>query len=124
MGMTDREWLVSKRNPERLTAGSIIKIHRVVSPTDERPIVYVGTVMAIRRRSIATSIDIINKIEGEMLEFGFPLFSPLITKIEVLKRGFKEKERIYYLRDPKTCPTVSMYATYKDYNQRPKRENK
>jgi len=118
LGMKDRTELLSKRNPYRLTAGSIIKVHRVINASDTRPITYLGTVIAIRRRGLGSSITIINKIEGEMIQFNFPVYSPLITRIEVLKRASGKRQKLYKLATTDFCPVISDTASFKDYNHR------
>lgn len=117
--MKDRLELLSKRNPLRLSPGSVVKVHRVMDGEDKRPMVYVGTVIAIRRRGLGSSVSIINKIDGELLQFNFALFSPLITRLEVLRRAHGKRQKLYGLTDPAKCPVIPETATFKDLNQRP-----
>ena len=121
MGMRDRLKLMLKRNPERLTPGSVVKVHRVMDGEDKRPMVYVGTVIAIRRRGLGSSFSIVNKIDGELLQFNFALYSPLLTRLEILKRGYGKRQKLYGLTDPTKCPIIPETATFKDLNQRPKK---
>jgi len=124
MGMKDRLDLLSKSNPLRLNPGSVVRVHRIMDGEDKRPVVYVGTVIAIRRRGMGSSVSIINKIDGELLQFNFALFSPLVTRLEILRRAHGKRQKLYGLADTAKCPVIPETATFKDLNQRPSNKSK
>ncbi|KKU13431.1 MAG: 50S ribosomal protein L19 [Candidatus Magasanikbacteria bacterium GW2011_GWC2_45_8] len=60
-----------------------------------------GVVLARKHGSeIGAGITVRRISEGVGVEKVYPLFSPLITKIEVLKQGFVRRAKLAYLRDP------------------------
>ena len=115
--MDERKWLLSKRNPDRLTPGSIVRVERILGVDNPKPLIYTGTVIAIYRKGVGSSFRIINKVNDEMIEFGFQIYSPLIKKIEILKPGNEKRSKLFYLRDEKRCPVVGEHVDIKEVNR-------
>jgi large subunit ribosomal protein L19 len=68
----------------------------------ERIQVFTGIVIARHKGSLPEATFIVRKIShGIGVEKIFPLHSPLITKIEVVKQAKVRKAKLYYLRDYK-----------------------
>lgn len=81
-------------------SGDTVKVHlKVVEGESERIQVFEGTV--IRRRGAGVSESfIVRKVSfGVGVERGFPLNSPRIDKIEVVRSGKVRRSRLYYLRN-------------------------
>ncbi|HSG20482.1 MAG TPA: 50S ribosomal protein L19, partial [Burkholderiaceae bacterium] len=71
----------------------------VVEGTRKRLQAYEGVVIAKRNRGLNSSF-IVRKISaGEGVERTFQLYSPLIAKIEVKRRGDVRRAKLYYLRN-------------------------
>ncbi len=71
----------------------------VVEGTRKRLQAFEGVVIAKRNRGLNSSF-IVRKISaGEGVERTFQLYSPLIAKIEVKRRGDVRRAKLYYLRD-------------------------
>ena len=56
-------------------------------------------VIARRNRSVGSSFIVRKISSGEGVERTFQLYSPLIAKIEVKRRGDVRQGKLYYLRD-------------------------
>ena len=81
-------------------AGDTVNVHvRIVEGDKERVQQYKGVVIQ-RRGSGSTETFTVRKISGGVgVERIFPVHSPNLEKIEVLRRGKVRRARIFYLRD-------------------------
>ena len=70
----------------------------MVEGTRERVQVFEGVCIARRNRSLNSSFTVRKISYGEGVERIFPLHSPRIAKIEVMKRGAVRRAKLYYLR--------------------------
>jgi len=80
--------------------GDVVKVHgRIVEGTKERIQTFEGTVIKRQNgglRETFTVRRIANKIGVEKT---WPLHSPRVEKIEVIRRGVVRRAKLYYLRD-------------------------
>ncbi|KKI98735.1 50S ribosomal protein L19 [Prochlorothrix hollandica] len=58
-----------------------------------------GTVIAIRRQGLNTTITVRRIFQGVGVERVFLVHSPLVAEITVLRRGKVRRAKLYYLRD-------------------------
>ena len=80
--------------------GDELKVHvRVVEGGKERVQVFEGTVMRLRGGGITRSITVRKIASGVGVERTFPIHTPTVSKIEVVKRGDVRRAKLYYLRD-------------------------
>ena len=81
-------------------AGDTVRVHvRVVEGDKERIQVFQGVVIA-RRGGGTRETFTVRKISGGMgVERIFPLHSPIVHKIDVVRRGKVRRAKLYYLRD-------------------------
>lgn len=81
-------------------AGDTVNVHvRIREGNKERIQQYQGVVLQ-RRNTGATETFTVRKISnGVGVERIFPLHSPTIEKIEIMKRGVVRRARIFYLRN-------------------------
>ncbi len=71
----------------------------VIEGTRKRLQAYEGVVVARRNRGLNSSFIVRKISNGEGVERTFPLYSPLIAKIEVKRRGDVRRAKLYYLRE-------------------------
>jgi large subunit ribosomal protein L19 len=82
------------------TPGDTVKVHvRVVEGNRERVQVFEGAVIARRGSGVRESFTVRKLSFGVGVERTFPLHSPIISKIEVVRRGDVRRAKLYYLRD-------------------------
>ena len=85
----------------KFEAGDTVRVHvRVVEGEKERIQLFEGVVIQRRGAGIHATFTV-RKIStgGVGVERIFPLHTPRIAKIEVLRRGKVRRSKIYYLRD-------------------------
>jgi len=82
-------------------AGDTINVHvKIKEGAKERIQQYQGTVIQIKNRSTVGETFTVRKIShGVGVERIFPILSPSIDKIELVKKGQVRRARLYYLRN-------------------------
>jgi large subunit ribosomal protein L19 len=93
---------LKKEIPE-IRPGDTLKVYQKVKEGDkERLQSLEGLVIARKHgKGISGTITLRAVISGVGLEWVFPLHSPAIEKIEVLRRGKVRRAKLYYLRKTK-----------------------
>ena len=82
------------------SVGDTIRIHvKIVEGTTERIQQFQGTVIARRGSGIEETFTVRRVQAGQGVERVFPVNSPRIDKIEVIRRGLVRRAKLYYLRD-------------------------
>ena len=80
--------------------GDTIRIHvKIVEGTTERIQQFQGTVIARRGSGIEETFTVRRVQAGQGVERVFPINSPRIDKIEVIRRGAVRRAKLYYLRN-------------------------
>ncbi len=72
---------------------------RVKEGNRERLQAYEGVVIAKKNRGLNSSFTVRKVANGEGVERVFQSHSPLISEIEVIRRGHVRRAKLYYLRD-------------------------
>jgi large subunit ribosomal protein L19 len=81
-------------------AGDNVKVHvRVVEGGRERIQVFEGVVLARNGSGPRASFTVRKVSFGVGVERVFPVNTPIIQKIEVVRRGDVRRSKLYYLRD-------------------------
>jgi large subunit ribosomal protein L19 len=82
--------------------GDTLRVHvRVVEADKERIQQYEGVVIARKNGGIRETITVRKISFGVGVERIFPLHSPIIKEIQLVKRGQVRQAKLYYLRDKK-----------------------
>jgi len=86
-----------------IKAGDTVRIHQEIKiGKQERIQVFEGLVLAKKHgKGISSTITVRKIISGVGVEKTFPLHSPTIKKIEIVKRGKTRRAKLYYLRETK-----------------------
>ena len=80
-------------------AGDTVRVGvKVVEGTRERVQNFEGVVIARSNRSINSNFTVRKMSFGEGVERVFPLYSPIVESITVVRRGVVRRAKLYYLR--------------------------
>jgi large subunit ribosomal protein L19 len=80
--------------------GDEVKVHvRVVESGKERIQIFQGNIIAIQGSGIAETYTVRKLSYGVGVERTFPVHSPSVAKLEVVRRGDVRRAKLYYLRD-------------------------
>ena len=91
--------LVAERPIPEFSPGDTVRVHfRVVEGNRERVQVYEGVVIARSSKGLNSAFTVRKISYGEGVERVFPLYSPRIERIEVVRRGAVRRAKLYYLR--------------------------
>lgn len=97
---TQIERLVSKKRIPAFRPGDTIKVTlKIVEGERSRLQIYEGICIAKKNNSVNSKFTVRKISHGEGVERSFPLFSPNIDKIEVVRKGNVNRAKLYYLRD-------------------------
>jgi large subunit ribosomal protein L19 len=89
---------LNKTIPVFAPGDTVIVSVNVVEGTRKRVQAYEGVVIAKRNRGLNSSFIVRKISSGEGVERTFQLYSPLISTIEVKRRGDVRRAKLYYLR--------------------------
>ena len=88
-----------KADIPHFNVGDTIKVHiRIIEGEKERIQVFTGTVIARKGSGISETFSMYRVAYGAGMERVFPLHSPRIAKIEVVRLGKVRRAKLYYLR--------------------------
>jgi large subunit ribosomal protein L19 len=79
--------------------GDTVRVHtRIIEGDKERTQIFTGTVIARKGNGLSETFSVHRVAFGEGMERVFPVHSPKVAKIEIMKRGDVRKSKLYYLR--------------------------
>lgn len=91
--------LTADRPVPAFQPGDTVKVNvKVVEGTRERVQAYEGVCIARKNAGLNSSFTVRKISYGEGVERVFPLYSPRIDSIEVVRRGDVRRAKLYYLR--------------------------
>ena len=80
--------------------GDTINVHyTIVEGEKERIQVFQGVLIGQKSRGVNATITVRRIVANEGVERIFPLHSPRIAKIEVVRQGDARRAKLYFLRD-------------------------
>lgn len=83
----------------KLRSGDTVRVHVKIKEGDKYRIqLFEGVVLAIKRHGISSTFTVRKVTSGYGVERIFPLHSPILEKVEVMKSGKVRRARLYYLR--------------------------
>ena len=93
-----KEYL-NKELPE-LNPGDTVKVSvRIIEGNKERTQAFEGTILKKRGSGVGKTITVRKIFQGVGVERVFPVYSPRIEKITVIRRGDVKRAKLYYLRE-------------------------
>ena len=93
------EKLTAEKNIPDFSAGDDVRVNvRIVEGTTERIQAYEGVCIARGGKGLNQTFTVRKISYGEGVERVFPLFSPKIESIELVRRGNVRRSKLYYLR--------------------------
>ena len=90
---------LGKNIPEFAPGDTVVVNVNVVEGNRKRVQAYEGVVISRRNRGLNSNFIVRKISSGEGIERTFQLYSPLITSIEVKRRGDVRRAKLYYLRE-------------------------
>lgn len=80
--------------------GDTVDVHsRILEGDKERIQIFQGVVIARRGTGMRESFTVRRIVAGEGVERTFPMSSPKIAKLEVIRHGVVRRAKLFYLRD-------------------------
>jgi large subunit ribosomal protein L19 len=89
---------LNKKIPTFAPGDTVVVSVNVVEGNRKRVQAYEGVVIAKRNRGLNSSFIVRKISSGEGVERTFQLYSPLISAIDVKRRGDVRRAKLYYLR--------------------------
>ena len=91
------------KNPKEIPnyrIGDTVDVHyRIIEGDKERIQVFQGVLLAETGRGIHTMITVRRIVANEGVERMFPLHSPRLAKLEIVRRGDARRAKLYFLRE-------------------------
>lgn len=80
--------------------GDTVRVHaKVIEGTRERIQVYEGTVLKRQNGGVRETFTVRKNSNGVGVEKTWPVHSPIIDKIEVVRKGKARRAKLFYLRE-------------------------
>jgi len=89
-----------RETPLEFNVGDTVKVHGQIKEGEKTRIqVFEGTVIKIQGHGSRQTFTVRKKSNGVGVEKTWPLNSPLVEKVEVVRHGKVRRAKLYYLRD-------------------------
>lgn len=89
-----------KQDPPQFDIGDTVGVHcRIVEGEKERVQIFTGTVIRRSGSGIGETFTVRRIVNGEGVERTFPLHSPRVGQVEVVRHGKVRRAKLYFLRD-------------------------
>ena len=83
----------------QIKIGDMVKVHyKIIEGKRERVQIYEGYIISIKGKGITKTFKVRKISYGIGIERTFPMYSPNIAKIELIRRGKVRRSKLYYLR--------------------------
>ena len=94
------EEIIKDKKMPSFSAGDTLRVNvRVVEGSRERIQAYEGVCIARSNKGLNSNFTVRKISYGEGVERVFPLYSPMIEDIKVVRRGSVRRAKLYYLRE-------------------------
>ncbi len=110
--------------------GDVVRVHRTIKEGEKSRVqIFEGLLIAIKgRQSSSPTITVRKVTKGIGVEMIFPIFSPVITKIEIVRHSKVRRSKLYYMRERfgKAAKMKTVDPTEEEINfyNKPKKDKK
>lgn len=95
----EQEVVAKNEGKLSFSVGDTVKVYfKIVEGTRERIQAYEGLVIAINNSGIRTTFVVRKIAYGVGVERIFPVYSPRVEKVEVIRKGRVRRAKLYYIR--------------------------
>ena len=99
LGQAQMDKVTAERPVPRFEPGDTLRVHvKVQEGNRERIQVYEGLCIARKNDGVNSSFTVRKISYGEGVERVFPLHSPRLVSVELIRRGDVRRAKLYYLR--------------------------
>ncbi len=89
-----------KKDIPEFHVGDTVKVFvRIIEGQKERTQVFIGTLIARKGSGIHETFTVRRIVSNEGVERVFPIHSPKVADVEIVRRGKVRRAKLYYLRD-------------------------
>ncbi|MDD6146234.1 MAG: 50S ribosomal protein L19 [Oscillospiraceae bacterium] len=89
-----------KADVPEIKIGSTVRVHvKIREGERERIQVFEGTVIAVKGSGVSSTFTVRRVSYGVGIERVFPVHSPNVAKVELVRNGKVRRSKLYYLRD-------------------------
>ena len=89
-----------KAEVPEINVGSTVRVHvKIREGERERIQVFEGTIIAVKGSGVSSTFTVRRVSYGVGVERVFPVHSPNVAKVEVIRNGKVRRSKLYYLRD-------------------------
>jgi large subunit ribosomal protein L19 len=88
-----------KSDPGNFKVGDTVKVHfKIIEGKNERIQIYEGLVIAMKNAQVGKTFTVRKNSYGVGVERVFPIHSPRVAKVEVVRAGKVRRAKLYYIR--------------------------
>lgn len=89
-----------KADAPELSVGDVVKVHVRIKEGDKTRIqIFEGTIIAKKHGGVNETFTVRRVAHGCGIERVFPVHSPSVEKVEIVRKGHVRRAKLYYLRD-------------------------
>jgi large subunit ribosomal protein L19 len=89
-----------KAELDQFKVGDTVKVHfKIVEGKNERIQIYEGLVIAMKNSRVGKTFTVRKNSYGVGVERVFPIHSPRIARVEVVRPGKVRRAKLYYIRE-------------------------
>ena len=89
-----------KAEVPEINVGSTVRVHvKIREGERERIQVFEGTIIAVKGSGVSSTFTVRRVSYGVGVERVFPVHSPNVAKVELVRNGKVRRSKLYYLRD-------------------------
>ncbi|MDR1444150.1 MAG: 50S ribosomal protein L19 [Treponema sp.] len=88
-----------KQELDNFKVGDTVKVHfRIIEGKNERIQIYEGLVIAMKNSGVGKSFTVRKNSYGVGVERVFPIHSPRVARVELVRPGRVRRAKLYYIR--------------------------